>query len=54
MTADNRAVYDYEKMIDYLVKIQHMTCEDAVEYIDFNFSYPLGGEKGPVILYSFE
>jgi len=33
---DNRAIYDMEKMIDWLVEKDGMTEEEALEFIDYN------------------
>lgn len=33
---DNRIIYSYELMIDYLVKEQDMTMIEAIEWIDVN------------------
>lgn len=51
-TNDNRAVYDYRKMVQYHMETNGMTEEDAEEYIDFNVMGTLSCmEKPPVILY---
>lgn len=53
---DERAVYDYEKMIEWLVKTQGFTAEDAVEWIEYNTirALPYYGDKAPIILYRLE
>lgn len=47
-----RIIYDYEKMVEYLMDKDEMTYEDAVEFIDYNTiqacSY-MGG-SAPIIL----
>ena len=54
ISRDDRVIYDYEKMIEHLINYENMTAEEAIEYIDFNFSFPMGGDKKwPVIMYSF-
>lgn len=54
ISRDDRVIYDYEKMIEHLINYENMTAEEAIEYIDFNFSSPMGGDKKwPVIMYSF-
>lgn len=51
---DNRVIYDYEKMIEYLVNYESMDAEEAIDYISYNISPPMGGDKKwPVIMYSF-
>lgn len=36
VSIDNRAVYDYEKMISCLMEEDEMTEEEAIEFIDYN------------------
>lgn len=51
-TNDNRAVYDYGKMVQYHMEVNGMTEEDAEEHIEFNVLRSLPYmEKQPVILY---
>lgn len=53
---DNRAVYDYDKMVEWLVKEEGFTEEEAIEWIDYNTirSLPYMGEKAPIIMYPIE
>lgn len=53
---DNRAVYDYNKMIEWLLNIQGFTYEDAVEWIEYNTirALPYMGEKAPIIINRME
>ena len=53
VTEDNRAVYDYEKMVQWLVDTEEMTYEEAAEWIDYNTirALPYMGEGAPVIMY---
>ncbi len=51
ISADNRAVYDYEKMVDWLVEKEGFeSYDEAVEWIDYNV---LGFyvENGPIVVY---
>ena len=56
VTVDNKAVYDYEKMIESLQNQMTMTYEDAVEFIEFNTirSLPYLGDKAPIIVNQIE
>ena len=36
VSTDNRAVYDYNKMIEWLVDKEKFTEEEAIEWIDYN------------------
>lgn len=49
VTACNRAVYDYDRMVGWLVKQEGMSHEDAKEWIDYN-TIPAAGPDGPLIL----
>lgn len=50
VTNDNRAVYDYDKMVEWLVTNEEMDYEEAVEFIDWNDSFYYG-EGYPIILH---
>lgn len=54
LTMDDRAVYDYDKMIESLIKNDKMTYEEAAEFIDYNTvrSLPYIGDRGPVIIHN--
>ena len=56
VTEDGRAVYDYDKMVMWLVETQGFTEEEAVEWIDYNTvrALPYMGENAPIILYPVE
>ncbi|MBR5604214.1 MAG: hypothetical protein IKW51_08395 [Bacteroidales bacterium] len=53
---DNRAVYDYDKMVKWLVETEGFTEEEAIEWIDYNTirALPYAGEKSPIIMYPLE
>ncbi len=55
VTDDNRAVYDYEKMVQWLVETEGWTYEEAAEWIDYNTirALPYFGEDAPIIMYPF-
>lgn len=51
VTPDNRAVYDYERMVTFLVETDKMTEEDAREFIDYNTVRALPYfPNGPIII----
>lgn len=51
---DDRAIYDWEKMVAYLVEKQDMTEEEAIEWIDYNTIRALAYyEKAPIIMYPY-
>lgn len=53
---DNRAVYDYDKMVKWLVETEGFTEEESIEWIDYNTirALPYMGEKAPIIMYPIE
>ena len=53
VTDDNRAVYDYNKMVEWLINTEGFTEEEAVEWIDYNTLRAIGyfGEDAPIIMY---
>ena len=55
VTQDNRAVYDYDLMVEWLVRYEEMSYEEAAEWIDYNTvrALPYMGSDGPIILYRF-
>lgn len=56
VTDDNRAVYDYVKMVDWLVKTEGWSEIEAMEWIDYNTirALPYMGADAPIIMFSLE
>lgn len=50
---DNRAVYDFDKMVEWLVQKEGWTETDAVEWIEYNTirALPYFGASAPIIVY---
>ena len=50
---NNRAVYDYQKMIEWLVINEELTDEEAADWIDYNTirTLPYIGDGAPIIMY---
>ena len=50
---DNRAIYDYDKMIEWLVTTEEWSYEEAAEWIDYNTIRSLGyyGSDAPIVMY---
>lgn len=55
VTHDNRAVYDYDKMVEWLVETQGWDELEAMEWIDYNTirALPYMGADGPIVVYGF-
>lgn len=53
VTEDGRAVYDYEKMISWLMTTEGRTPEEAEEWVNYNTlrALPYAGDKAPLIMY---
>ena len=49
---EGRVVYSYEKMIEYLIEIEQMTEQEAIEWIQYNTirALPYMGLKAPIII----
>lgn len=50
---DGRAVYDFDKMVEWLVKTQDFTEEEAIEWIEYNTlrALPYYGSEAPIVMY---
>lgn len=53
VSEDGRAVYDFERMVDWLIENEGCTDNEAVEWIEYNTirALPYAGEKAPIIMY---
>lgn len=53
VTHDDRAVYDFQKMIEWLMETESFTYEESVEWIEYNVIRALSymGEDSPIIMY---
>ena len=56
VTEDGRAVYDFEKMVDWLVETEEWTQEEAIEWIEYNTirALPYMGPRAPIVMYPVE
>ena len=53
VTEDGWAVYDYDKMVKWLMETEGFTETDAIEWIDYNTirALPYMGDQAPLIMY---
>ena len=53
VSEDNRAIYDYDKMVEWLMKEEGWSDIEAVEWIDYNTIRALSymGEGAPIIMF---
>jgi hypothetical protein len=56
VTTDGRAVYDYDRMVEWLMKKEKWSYDEAVEWIDYNTlrALPYMGEDAPIVLARLE
>lgn len=56
VTDDGRAVYDYRKMVDWLVKQDGMTETEAEDWIAYNTigALPNAGTRAPIIMHPLD
>lgn len=56
VSEDGRAVYDFEKMVDWLIEKYGWSDNEAVEWVEYNTirALPYMGEKAPIIMYPLE
>ena len=56
VTTDNRAVYSYSKMVEWLMRTEGFTEEEAQEWIQYNTikGAQYFGPQAPIIMYDVE
>lgn len=55
VTTEGRAVYDYDMMVECLIRHDGFTHEDAVEWIEYNTlrALPYYGNTAPIVIHRF-
>lgn len=50
---DDRVIYDYDKMIEHLVNKEHMSIEDAADFISYDTIRSLSyrGADAPIVMF---
>jgi hypothetical protein len=53
VSIDNRAVYDFDKMVEWLMFTEDFSYDEAVEWIEYNTirALPYMGSAAPIIIY---
>lgn len=56
ISEDNRAIYDYNKMVEWLIEEELWSEEEAIEWIDYNTirALPYMGDNAPIIMYPID
>lgn len=52
VTTDNRAVYDYDKMVEWLMRVEGISSLEAMDWVDYNTirALPYMGEDAPIVM----
>lgn len=53
MSDEGRAVYSFDKMVEYIIENEGWPYEEAVEWIEYNTirALPYGGPNAPIVVY---
>jgi hypothetical protein len=53
VTEDGRAVYDFDKMVTWLMEEEGMSQDEAIDWIEYNTmrALPYEGNRAPIIMY---
>lgn len=53
---DDRVIYDYDKMIEHLMNTEHMSVEDAADFISYDTIRSLSyrGDNAPIVMFGIE
>ena len=56
VSSDNRAIYSFNLMIEWLIEKEGLSMDEAIEWIELNTIRALdySGENGPIIMYPLE
>lgn len=56
VSEDGRAIYDFDKMVDWLIEKYGWSVTESIEWIEFNTIRALSymGEKAPIVMYRIE
>ena len=56
VTEDGRAVYDFDKMVTWLMAEEGWSMDEAIEWIEYNTirALPYMGPEAPIIMYPIE
>lgn len=56
VTEDGRAVYDYDKMVEWLVENEDFSYDEAVDWVCYNTlrALPYMGADAPIVMYPLD
>ena len=56
VTTDGQAVYDYNKMVEELMRDDDISEQEAIDWIEYNTirAIPYAGEMAPIVMFVFK
>lgn len=53
ISEDNRAIYDYDLMVEYLMEEEGWSEEESIDWLEYNTirSLPYAGDRAPIIMH---
>lgn len=56
VTTDGQVVYDYDKMVEELMRDDDISEQEAIDWIEYNTirAIPYAGEMAPVVMFVFK
>jgi hypothetical protein len=56
VTTDGQAVYDYDKMVEELMRDDDISEQEAIDWIEYNTirAIPYAGEMAPIVMFVFK
>lgn len=56
VSEDGRSVYDFDKMVTWLMREEGFSAEDAIEWIEYNTirAITYAGSNAPIIMYQLQ
>ena len=56
ITDDGRVIYEYDKMVDSMMERDHISKDEALDFIEYNTirALPYFGDKAPIILHKID
>ena len=51
---DNRAIYDYDKMVEWLMEEEGWSVEESIDWVEYNTlrALPYMGSNAPIVMYN--
>lgn len=49
---NNQVIYDYDKMVEWLMLKDNLSETEAIEFIEYNVINALGGDNYPIVIFN--